>query len=290
MISICIPVYNSYVKTLADELKSQIADAPFSCEIIFIDDASEAIYRKENKKIESTSCRYIQLDKNIGRANIRNLFPSYANYEYLLYIDCDSKIIDKNYIKRFYDTLQTKPDVVCAGSIYPNTPPEKKYRLHWKYGKTKESNSSGRKILKTNNFLIRKDIFDHVQFDKRIKKYGHEDTLMGFLLKQKGYTLEILKNPVLNAEPDLNSIFLLKTDEGIGNLWLIFGFIIQKQAFVKEIKLLRTYFALKRYGLIFLLFPIALIFNKPIRFALCNGLNSIFIFNVYKLFRLILRK
>ncbi|MDY0161505.1 MAG: glycosyltransferase, partial [Bacteroidales bacterium] len=74
MLSICIPVYNKKVKRLHSELIEAAKLFTLSYEIIIIDDASKDKYRIENSQLQSNNTKYIQLDKNIGRAAIRNLF------------------------------------------------------------------------------------------------------------------------------------------------------------------------------------------------------------------------
>jgi len=75
MISVCIPVYNFNISELVNVIKDQITD--FDFELIVIDDASDENFKSDNKKILDF-CKYIELDKNIGRSKIRNLFKSYV--------------------------------------------------------------------------------------------------------------------------------------------------------------------------------------------------------------------
>lgn len=293
MLSICIPVYNSEVEKLHYELTEAGKQFPFSYEIIIIDDASEKRYREKNAKLQSDKTKFIPLDKNIGRAAIRNLFVNYANYEYMLFLDCDSRLRDINFLKNYTDILEQKPEIVVGGSVYPNTPPPAKYRLHWKYGRKHEASSINKQktpVLKTNNFIIRKYILKQIKFDERLKTYGHEDTLMGMRLKNQAFTIVAYDNPVINSKPDLNSVFLNKTNQAVDNLWYILSFVEDKELFINEVKLLRVYFKIKKTGLISLFYPVAIIKLKPIKYLLANGFNSVFLFNIYKLLKLVISK
>jgi len=63
------------------------------------------VLKKIFKKINENVCRkeiYIQLDNNIGRAKIRNLFLKYAKYDYLLFLDCDTFIISDDFVAKIY--------------------------------------------------------------------------------------------------------------------------------------------------------------------------------------------
>lgn len=51
------------------------------------------VLKKINRTLESKQVKYIELKKNIGRAKIRNLFIEYTTNPYLLFLDCDTKII-----------------------------------------------------------------------------------------------------------------------------------------------------------------------------------------------------
>ncbi|MDD2198867.1 MAG: glycosyltransferase family 2 protein [Bacteroidales bacterium] len=293
MLSICIPVYNKKVKRLHSELIEAAKLFTLSYEIIIIDDASKDKYRIENSQLQSNNTKYIQLDKNIGRAAIRNLFTKYANFEYLLFLDCDSRLVNNSFLENYAKILHNNHKIILGGSIYPNIPPTLKYRLHWKYGKKHESLSNNKlkqAVLKTNNFIIKTSILQNHRFDLRVKGYGHEDTLMGVQLKKAGYEIFTFNNPVINSEPDHNIVFLRKTEQAVKNLWNIIEFTEDKQLFINEVKLLRTYYKIKKPGLIPLLKLIAIVKLKPIRYLLCIGFNSIFLFNIYKLLILIKSK
>jgi cellulose synthase/poly-beta-1,6-N-acetylglucosamine synthase-like glycosyltransferase len=55
-----------------------------------------------------------ELDRNIGRARIRNRLADMAKYSTLLFMDCDSQVSDDQYINR-YIPFFGKDVVVCGG-------------------------------------------------------------------------------------------------------------------------------------------------------------------------------
>jgi hypothetical protein len=290
MLSICIPVYNTYIEELYQTLLNQTTLLNNEIEIIIIDDCSLDLYKEKNKKT-CIHAHYIELQKNIGRAKIRNLFLDYAKFENLLFLDCDSKIIHKNYLKNYIDTLkQTKEDVIFGGSIYHSKKPNRKHLLRWEYGTKKENKAFhirekiGNKAFLTNNFLINRTTFNKVKFDETLIKYGYEDTLFNYELNRNGFTITQMDNSVLNNEFDTNSLFLSKVSESIDNLHLILKNTDNKQAFINHVKILRTYQTLKDKkltGVFNLLFTI----KKPIikKMLLSGYYGNLLIFNLYKL-------
>ena len=124
MISICIPVYNFNVSLLLEELSRQMEKAEASVELILIDDCSSS----ENKELNKSACnkhRYIELEKNIGRAKIRNLFLEYAQYEHLLFLDCDSLIPKETFLSNYLKAIKEgESSIICGGRIYDRAKPD----------------------------------------------------------------------------------------------------------------------------------------------------------------------
>lgn len=285
MISICIPVYNYNITPLISELTKQINSKLSECEIIIIDDCSE-IFNEINKK-ECKGHTYIELSRNIGRSKIRNLFLKYVNYEYLLFLDCDSLVKDELFISNYIEIIKEKPSVVCGGRVYENKRPPRKNRLRWKYGILKESQPYSirrefpNKSFMTNNFLVQKKILEENTFDERIIKYGHEDTLFGFSLKNQKIKIDHINNPVINGDIELNKEYLDKTREGVINLINILAFTDNDKNLVSDITILSFYNKIRKFeGMINLSFFI----TKPlIVFLLTKGYVSLHLFDFYKL-------
>jgi len=289
MLSICIPVYNFNVSIFVEELNEQSIGLKVPCEIILIDDCSSSEYKKINEST-CTKHRYIELDKNIGRSRIRNLFLNYAQYEHLLFIDCDSSLISDTFLSTYIQTIEnTKEQVICGGSIYDSIKPKRNKILRWKYGIKREVTSfhmTDNKIDKgfmTNNFLISKKLFKEIKFDERISKYGHEDTLFGYELKTKGIKIKHINNPVLNSDIDENSSFLKKTKQGIINLVAILAYVDYNPEFIQEVSLLRFYEKLNAKKSIPVISFIFTLFKPFIKYLLVQGYVNLYLFDFYKL-------
>jgi GT2 family glycosyltransferase len=293
MISVCIPIYNFDISQLLEEISKQSNQIDAPNEIILIDDCSSEAYKKLNK-ISCKKQTYIELDKNVGRAEIRNLFLRYANFEHLLFLDCDSIIISKDFLSNYVESIrQRNSDVVCGGRIYDDEKPERNKMLRWKYGKRRESQpielreTIPNKSFMTNNFLISRKTLEEVKFDQRITEYGHEDTLFGFELKKKGILIEHIENPVLNGDVEDNADFLAKTEKGVVNLINILNNTDHDLDFINDVTILSTYEKLKAKGLIPFVNLVFIVLKPLLQFLFVRGYVNLRLFDFYKLGKLI---
>ncbi len=289
MLSVCIPVYNVKVGRLVSALQEQIATLDVPAEIVLIDDHSEKTYAEDNSTLASSKVKYIALPENIGRARIRNLFLKYVQYDHLLFLDCDSEIVKKDFLQAYISEIKKGAKVVCGGRVYSDTVPPKLFRLHWKYGREKESKPANERqknpnaSFMTNNFVVDRMVFEGIKLDERVTGYGHEDTLFGYQLKLKNIAVNHIDNPVLHAHLQSNPQFVENTESAILNLVRIMLFMGDDEVFVKEVTLLRAYSKCDRYKLLpFIRFLFRL--NAPIlRPLLCSGFDNMMTLNFYKL-------
>jgi glycosyltransferase involved in cell wall biosynthesis len=214
-------------------LHEQAEQCNIPYEIIVIDDAS--IQKKsENQQISALShTSYIELEKNIGRSKIRNLLAEKAQYDYLLFMDCDSEVSSDDYIKNYIPFC--KAQVVCyGGRIYQKEKPKDNTFLRWKYGVERESNPANIRQKNanfgfcSNNFLIDKKIFRTVRFNPVLDGYGHEDTLFGLELLHHNIIIQHIDNPLIHLGLESAETFLKKVENGLKNLQIIHKLIAEK--------------------------------------------------------------
>lgn len=287
MISVCIPVFNFSVCNLVNELNIQLAKSNVVYEIILIDDASASEFRNQYKTLPS-SVTYIQLEQNIGRAAIRNLFLKKTQYNHLLFLDCDSIVFNADFIASYLNIISKQPNsVLCGGRIYPKEYPGKEKRLNWKYGTKIESKSAEVRSqhpaasFMTNNFIVPKKILNSIRFDERLNQYGHEDTLWGNELRKNNIDIIHINNPVLNGAIENNKVFLSKTKTAIENLIFIEKNYAADKELLNCISLIRFYNRFKfATGLINGLF---IIFSPLIVSLLKMGIVNLKLFSFYKL-------
>lgn len=290
MLSICIPIYNYDVTALVYELNKQAEASLANYEILLIDDNSSIISLKEkNRELNKlNNVRYIELDKNIRRSAIRNLLANESKCSYLLFMDCDAAVCKDDYIIKYL--AECKPNVVCCGGCaYNQTPPPSDHLLRWHIGIHRESSDATSRNKQPNskftafNFLIDKHILLNTPFDEKLNKYGHEDTLFGIELMNKNVRFTHIDNPLIHLGIDTTEIFLKKTEEGIINLIEIEENMEDKTQFIQSVKLLNTYYKLKKLYLTHIYILGFRIFRKTLLNNLKGENPKLTYFDAYKL-------
>lgn len=236
-LSILLPSYNNVCVSLvqvlqcqADALRGKL-DKPFRYEIIVADDGStDAACIDANRVIgDMLHCRYLRMEQNVGRAQIRNVLITESRGDYVLLIDSDLFLCDDNYL---YKYATSTADVVYGGTRIggegfamvdneANTA-NLKGNLRYIYEKKAEpSHRAAFRQLRPNqeisvcNLYARRDIMEAHPFDSRFKAYGYEDVLFGKRLAESGIEVTHIDNPVLINEFEPNSVFVKKTEEAI---------------------------------------------------------------------------
>ncbi len=290
MLSILIPVYNFNIVSLVTELHKQASKAAIPFEIIVLDDCSSELLRDQNKDVSHLAgVRFYELDKNIGRARIRNRLAGMAVYDSLLFMDCDSAIPSERYIRNYLPYCG-KEMVVCGGRIYnPEPPEEPEYLLRWLYGISKEQvpeairNLNPYRSFMTNNFLVSKNICLQVQFDENIILYGHEDTLFGLELKKQHVHVMHINNPLEHIGLEISREFLRKTEEAIGNLLMLINDNKIDQDDITDIRLLKAYYRVKKFRMVRLYRFFYSFISSLVMRNLLGSNPGIFAFDLYKL-------
>ena len=248
MISILIPIFNFDIRRLVQDLSLQCKETGIEYEIICFDDGSHEPFKNLNKEIKSSSVIYQEMQKNLGRSAIRNALGNAASFPYLLFMDCDSKVVKKDYIQNYIDNLAT--DTLLYGGRCYNIQPPKNQELifHWKYGIQREQTTVAERMknpwhsFMTNNFLIPKPTFEKTLFDESLKQYGHEDTLFGLQLAKKKIKIKHINNPLEHIGLETTNVFLKKTEQGLQNLYTLW-----KRGTSIETKLLRHFIKIKKW-------------------------------------------
>ena len=290
MLSICIPVYNFYVMELVKSLHDEVSNLNIQYEILISDDASNKTFRNVNSLLSALpNVRYLQSEINLGRTRNRNFLFKTAQYSYILFMDCDSKVSKKDYIKDFLPYC--KPETICfGGRLYSSEKPKnKKYLLHWKVGSARECFPAKIRSINPNNnfmtcnFLIDKNIFNTVKFDERLQGYGNEDTLFGIELKKKNITIRHIDNPLYHIGLETAEVFLSKIEEGLRNYHKINNLYNNDPEFINACKILRVEKKLEKWH-IKILYKYFFILSRKIMYKNLGGKKpSLLIFDLYKL-------
>lgn len=292
-LSICIPVFNFDVNELIDDLQNQIDSENLDAEIILIDDASGQEFVNINKNLKTKVNQFIFLDKNIGRSKIRNLFLKYTNSEYLLFLDCDGKIINANFLKTYFDFISKQnPNVIFGGRKVSEIEPDSEYGLRWKFATERENLPVDQRLkspylsFQTNNFVVRKSILDEIRFNEGITQYGYEDLIFAKDLYNHQVKVDHIDNPIFNNDVETNVVFLAKADQSAKSLAQL---INTDKNFdrVSEIKLAKAYLMMKKSGTVHLYQLLYKLFKSQIEKKLLTGNASLRALDFYKLGQLI---
>lgn len=292
-LSICIPVYNFDVNDLVNDIQTQIVSNNLDAEIILIDDASETAFINKNKHLENIVSEFIFLDKNIGRSKIRNLFLNYSQSEYLLFLDCDGKIISQNFLKNYIDFINTKsPDVVFGGRKVSDIKPSAEYGLRWKFAVERENLPLKQRLkspyldFQTNNFIVKKSVLEKNPFNETITQYGYEDLIFAKDLFKNKVVIDHIDNPIFNNDVESNEVFLAKAEQSAKSLSQLIKTDKDVER-ISRIKLARAYFRLKKTGGIFLYRLIYKLSKPYLQKKLLGGNASLKALDFYKLGQLI---
>jgi len=292
MISVCIPAYNFDITSLVKQLCDQKNQIDFPVEIIVIDDCSDDNWREVNKDVEPLVSNYILLEQNVGRSAIRNLFLKYATQPNLLFLDCDGLPHHHDFLTKYYQALTDDPSVIVGGRTYGEKPMDKTKMLRWSYGMFRESKNklerqkNPYKSFMTNNFMIHSSLLQKIGFDETLVKYGHEDTLFGFELEKKLIPILHIDNPVLNVDLEPAREYLLKTKEGVKNLFNISSKLNHQKDFVDGIKLLKYWKRTRLFSWVFT--GIYAFFHNKIQSNLLSDSPNLKYFDFFKLNEIIL--
>ncbi|MGG5209321.1 glycosyltransferase family 2 protein [Chryseobacterium sp. MIQD13] len=226
LLSVCIPVYNFDVRGLVFDLKREISVNGVDAEIILIDDASDEGFKNIHQILQTEVENFICLEKNIGRSRIRNLFQNYASGKYLLFLDCDGKITEADFLKNYTDFIQKHPDtdVIYGGRTVSVSAPDDDHYLRWKFSVERENLPLEFRLNKpylsfqTNNFVIKKNVFEKVDFNPAFQKYGYEDLLFAMDMKSAQIKIDHISNSIVNNDLESNAVYLDKVGESVESL------------------------------------------------------------------------
>lgn len=286
MISVLLPIYNYRCVNLLNELFQQLHASSVPFEIIVMEDGSLHHIQENRQVAESLGCRYILLSHNVGRAAIRNRLAIEARYEWLLFMDCDSRLLRTNYIATYLHHAKLNSHwVICGGRTFgkkEQTSPE--YLLHWYCGSLREpkpTDNNSQKPFLSNNFMIHKSVFKKVRFEEELKEYGHEDTLFGFALRRANFDILYIDNPVFHEGLDNNEVFLMKSRMAVINLRHLKERYLNAED-CNQIRLLRFYDKLQPFYLDRVFMKIYEWMHKPIEKQLKSKKPNLYLFDLYK--------
>lgn len=275
--SICIPVYQRFIDDLVATIVQQAKALHVDYEILIVDDASTGSYQTKNKLLQNKykQVKYSENPKNVGRAKIRNILANKAVGDYCLFLDCDVKIENPDFLQTYAQAIhKDKVQLICGGCTYKIFKQGRKGKeLRYKYGKFVEEvreNTNGEIIspFLGCNFVVSKKAFKEISFDESIIQYGFEDVLFAIQFGDHFDEYELINNPVIITDVEENHLYLKKAINAMQNLSILYH---QNKILPKnQIRLLMVYEELKTRKLLQPFYNI----TKSILPVLLMNLNS----------------
>lgn len=286
MLSILIPTYNYNALPLAEILEQQALKLGIVFELICIDDGSFSEHNKQNQKINTlTNSKFLEDRKNAGSKANRQRLAEIAQYEWLLFIDADSKPKTPEYLSNYIKEIVNDLDTVFGGIAYNDDALDSNKLLRYTFGKQREEvdafirNKNPYKVIASANFLIKRSVFLGINSRKNMNIYGL-DYLFSAQLKEKNIKIKHINNEVFHLGLDTNDIFIKKTRNAVKTLETLINTGVIK---THSIGLLSAYNNIKFFGL---RRPLSWLFNKT-KNKMENNLKgdspNLFLFDLYRL-------
>ena len=222
-ISILIPTYNDVCTELVTALAKQArAIKGLTFEILVADDGStDPQVVSKNKAVgEIEGCDILFMEKNVGRAVIRNYLARQSRYKQLLFVDADMTIIDDCFLKHYLD--HAFDGIVYGGYVAKG---DDSGNLRWNYERACADKHTAEERRKhpylhfhTSNFMIPREVMMAHPLDERFRYYGYEDVFYGKELRRAGIEIRHINNPVGFLRFESNADFVKKTEEGLRTL------------------------------------------------------------------------
>jgi hypothetical protein len=286
MLSILIPTYNYNALPLAEILEQQALKLRIVFELICMDDGSFSEHNKQNQQINTlTNSKFLENRKNVGSKVNRQRLAEQAQYEWLLFIDADSKPKSPDYLSNYIKEMNGGNDTIFGGFAYDDTFFDANKTLRYTFGKQREEvdanirSKNPYKVIISANFLIKRSIFLRMSNHENMNIYGL-DYLFSTELKEHNIKIKHINNEVFHLGLDSNAKFLKKTRDAVEALHHVYH---TGQIKTHNISLLSAYEILKSLGLIH---PLAWLFKKfdsKIENHLRGNKPKLILFDLYRL-------
>jgi len=215
-LSILIPVYNTPCSALVNTLLSQLnASRLDAFEIVIGNDGSNDAATLDDIELckKYDHVRVVEHAENQGRSAIRNLLAKESTHDWLLFVDSGTTICDNHFIERYIQHSDSQQ--IVQGGTQALAPNDGTTPLKYRYEHARERKS---KQLRSANFLIPRSVMLQHPFCQAITTYGYEDVLLGEQLRQAGFSIVQIHNPICYTAYEDDATFIAKTEQALCNL------------------------------------------------------------------------
>ena len=129
--------------------------------------------------------------------------------------------------------------------------------------------------------MMEKEVLLRFPYDEDFKDYGHEDSVMGFVLKQHGISVLHIDNPLIHNGLDPNDVFLAKSLKAVEKY--VTNTAFQSDELVEQIKLFRIFKRIDRWRLSKCVALTFSLMKNRMEHNLFSETPSLFIFDFYRL-------
>ena len=250
MLSICIPTYNTDCSELLNILQKQIEKIDNAVEVLVCDDFSNNHLLNNQKTCERNGFVFFQNKKKLGRISTRIKLVKNSSYSWILFVDADMIPKTDEYVIKYTNFIKSnKADIAIGGCCYLNE--NKTFNLRLRYGRNREEIIAEKRQLNPynsilfGNVLIKKELFSEVFDDFKDNAYG-EDIYLSSSLKSLNKDVVHLPNETYHLGLENNREFVKKIQKS-GEMHARLD--SNSTLDISHIKLVRTYYFLKRYKL-----------------------------------------
>ncbi|MGB0896765.1 MAG: glycosyltransferase family 2 protein [Flavobacteriaceae bacterium] len=288
MLSILIPIYNYNVTSLIETLQTQIEKVDIDVEIICCDDAStdQQLQAINYQFLTTHNLTYLKNATNIGRTKTRQLLSDSAQFNWLLFLDADVIPVLPTFLATYISFLSEKQECVYGGLSYSSKPPEKTYYFRWLYGHQREDIPLNKrkltpyKSIASGNLLIKKGLFTSINKSILHNWYGY-DNFFSAQLKATNSSIKHINNKVYHLGLEDNSSFLKKQELATETIYELY----KGKYFTSshDNGLLKTYYKLKKYKLIWAYNCFYSIFKNRLKNNLLQSKPKLYYLDLYRL-------
>jgi glycosyltransferase involved in cell wall biosynthesis len=230
-LSVLVPFLHDDPRPLLDVLDRQALADRQQVEVVVLDDGTgddglaEAVARSARDL--SLPARFVRLEVNSGRGPARNRLAAEARSPHLLFLDADMEPVSTTFLHD-YLKLVDEGDVAVAfgGFSVSGVVPTVDTALH--HGLSAERECLPAAVRRrnpaahvfTSNLLVRRDVFETEQFDKRFTGWGWEDVEWAARVAQRHDVVHV-DNPATHLGLQADVVIVERTDASASNFALL---------------------------------------------------------------------